>query len=155
DPKPGDVKKGEKPADDNPEKKGEKPDAKPGDTKPNADPKKDDPKDTKPKDGEKPKSPDAKKGDANGIDKSSKPKQVFALPTRDVQPIVTAIDREIDKRLAEAKVPASPRTDDAEFLRRVTLDLTGRIPTLERARTFLNSTEADKRQKLIDELLSD
>jgi hypothetical protein len=76
------------------------------------------------------------------------------LPTRDPLPTVAAIDRDIDRRLADAKMPASPRADDAEFLRRVTLDITGRIPTLERANAFLDSNDSDKRRKLIDELLS-
>jgi len=47
----------------------------------------------------------------------------------------------------------SPEADDAIFLRRVTIDLCGRIPTAEEARAFLESKEADKRAKLIDKLL--
>lgn len=43
---------------------------------------------------------------------------------------------------------------DAEFQRRVTLDLTGRIPTLEATRGFLADRSADKRAKLIDKLLA-
>src|SRR5262245_41312464 len=39
------------------------------------------------------------------------------------------IDRIIDARLKEEKVPASPLADDAEFLRRVSLDITGVIPS--------------------------
>src|SRR5262249_9433140 len=58
------------------------------------------------------------------------------------------------KALAAAQVPASPLADDAEFLRRVSLDITGRIPTLERTKAFLDSTDPDKRRKLIDELLA-
>jgi Protein of unknown function (DUF1549)/Protein of unknown function (DUF1553) len=75
-------------------------------------------------------------------------------PVRDAAAIAVAIDREIDRRLAEAKVPASPTADDAEFLRRAYLDLTGRIPTWDRAAAFLDSREPDKRAKLIDELLA-
>jgi hypothetical protein len=82
------------------------------------------------------------------------PEPQVTHPMRDPAPVTAAIDREVDRRLAEAKVPASPRADDAEFLRRVTLDLTGRIPTLERARAFLDSTDSDKRHKLIDQLLA-
>jgi hypothetical protein len=44
-------------------------------------------------------------------------------------------------------------TNDWEFIRRVTLDLTGRIPTPERAVTFAMDNSAGKRTKLIDELL--
>lgn len=49
---------------------------------------------------------------------------------------------------------AAPLAPDAEFLRRVTLDLTGTIPSAADARAFLADTTADKRAKLIDRLLS-
>ncbi len=55
--------------------------------------------------------------------------------------------------MATVKVPTSPQADDAEFLRRVTLDLTGRIPTYQQTVAFLDSKDPDKRRKLIDELL--
>lgn len=66
----------------------------------------------------------------------------------------SAIDRIIEQRLEQEKVPASPLADDAEFLRRVYLDVTGRIPTCEQAVAFLDSKEPDRRAKLIDELLA-
>jgi hypothetical protein len=44
--------------------------------------------------------------------------------------------------------------DDAGFLRRIYLDLAGRIPTAEEARAFLSDNAADKRAKLIDQLLA-
>lgn len=44
-------------------------------------------------------------------------------------------------------------TTDAEFLRRVTLDLTGVIPEIGEARVFLADTRADKRTRHIDQLL--
>ena len=47
----------------------------------------------------------------------------------------------------------SPPCDDATFLRRVTVDLCGRLPTAAEARAFLADTAADKRAKLIDRLL--
>src|SRR5690349_719178 len=54
--------------------------------------------------------------------------------------------------LAGAKgAPISPRSDDAEFLRRVSLDLAGTIPSAGAARAFLASKDAGKRTKLIDE----
>src|SRR5687767_2118199 len=64
------------------------------------------------------------------------------------------VDQAISAKLKEEQVPASPRADDAEFLRRVCLDITGVIPSAERAKAFLDSSDADKRAKLIDELLA-
>src|SRR5262249_10196344 len=55
---------------------------------------------------------------------------------------------------ADAKLPASPLGDDAEFLRRACLDITGRIPTAQQTTAFLDSRDPDKRRKLIDELLA-
>src|SRR5262249_25544726 len=47
----------------------------------------------------------------------------------------------------------SPPCDDATFLRRVTVDLCGRLPTTGEARAFLGDTASDKRAKLINKLL--
>ncbi len=47
----------------------------------------------------------------------------------------------------------SPLADDAVFLRRVTVDVCGRLPTVAEARAFLADTSADKRARLIDRLL--
>ena len=68
--------------------------------------------------------------------------------------LAAAIDAEIQKKLDENKVPASPPAEDAEFMRRVYLDITGRIPTLDQTSAFLASSETDKRARLIDELLA-
>src|SRR5262249_17308038 len=47
-----------------------------------------------------------------------------------------------------------PLADDAEFLRRVYLDITGVIPPADKAAAFLDSKDPDKRAKLIDDLLA-
>ncbi len=44
--------------------------------------------------------------------------------------------------------------DDAGFLRRIYLDLVGRVPTAEEARAFLADTVEEKRARLIDQLLA-
>lgn len=49
---------------------------------------------------------------------------------------------------------ASTRADDATFLRRVTLDLTGTIPTADEVRVFLADESAEKRTKIIDQLIT-
>src|ERR1043166_2153373 len=76
--------------------------------------------------------------------------QTDAQPVKD---LATKVDRYLAERWAEAKVTPAEPADDAEFLRRVYLDLAGRIPTIEEARTFLDSKEPDRRAKKIDELL--
>ena len=73
---------------------------------------------------------------------------------RDTSALSQRIDRDIAGKLAAEKVPASPKADDAEFLRRIYLDLTGVIPSAEQAKAFLDSSEPKKREKLIDELLA-
>lgn len=65
------------------------------------------------------------------------------------------IDEQIQLRLKEDGVKPSGRSDDAEFLRRVHLDLVGTIPTPERVEAFLADTRPNKRALLIDELLAD
>ncbi len=75
-------------------------------------------------------------------------------PARGDEPLPRRIDALVQNGLKAAKISASPRSDDADFLRRVYLDLIGRIPTKAQALTFLDSTDADKRTKLIDELLA-
>ncbi len=84
-------------------------------------------------------------------DKSDTVKSAPARPAGDVAQL---IDEHIARKLAEAKVSPGPRASDAEFLRRAYLDLTGVIPTAEKARAFLDSTDPQKREKLIDELLA-
>jgi hypothetical protein len=65
------------------------------------------------------------------------------------------IDQEINKRIKAEGAKSAGQCDDAEFVRRVYLDLAGTIPTASRVTAFLNSKETDKRAKLIDELLAD
>lgn len=50
-------------------------------------------------------------------------------------------------------VPSSP-TDDATFLRRVSVDICGTLPTRDEVSEYLNDTRPDKRQRLIDRLLN-
>mgnify|MGYP002847893518 CR=1 FL=1 len=66
-------------------------------------------------------------------------------------PLHEDIDRLIEAR---ADGPLAPLTSDAEFLRRITLDLAGRVPTVEETRAFHAEKAADKRTRLIDRLLA-
>jgi mono/diheme cytochrome c family protein len=64
------------------------------------------------------------------------------------------IDGWIGDKLERLRITPSPVASDAVFLRRVTLDITGRLPTLAEQDAFLASTDPDKRAKWIDELLT-
>ncbi len=74
-----------------------------------------------------------------------------AIAVRDLAGVV---DRGVNERLQAEKVPPSALADDAEFLRRVSLDIAGVIPTADRAAAFLDSKDPNKRSALIDELLA-
>ena len=63
------------------------------------------------------------------------------------------IDRHVLDNLVALSLPPSGRCDDATFLRRATIDIAGRTPTLDETRAFLASTDANKRDKLVDRLL--
>ncbi len=67
--------------------------------------------------------------------------------------LAAKIDEHIAARWHEQKVEPATVANDAEFLRRVWLDLAGRIPTAGQAREFLEDTREDKRRRLIDKLL--
>jgi hypothetical protein len=64
------------------------------------------------------------------------------------------VDRQIEQGLAAARIAPAPIADDSEFLRRVALDLTGVVPSADRASAFLDSNDPDKRARLVDELLA-
>lgn len=63
------------------------------------------------------------------------------------------IDRMILAKLKQLHVVPSPRAGDADFLRRVTLDVTGQLPLPDEIRAFLADPAPDKRARKIDELL--
>ena len=67
--------------------------------------------------------------------------------------LAAKIDARFAKHWQDKKVRPAPLADDAEFLRRVYLDLAGRIPSAGEARRFLDDKATDKRQRLVDALL--
>jgi hypothetical protein len=62
------------------------------------------------------------------------------------------IDGLVEGKLADMGLDASPPCDDAAFVRRATLDLTGRVPSPDEVRAFLADAALDKRAKLADRL---
>ena len=63
------------------------------------------------------------------------------------------IDQQIRQGWADNEIEASPLASDEEWVRRVYLDLAGRIPTLTEAREFMNDKNPRKRAMLVDALL--
>lgn len=63
------------------------------------------------------------------------------------------IDEHVFANLTALGIPPSPVCDDATFLRRVTLDIGGRLPTEAESAAFLADQDENKRDKVIDDLL--
>ncbi|MBI4906661.1 MAG: DUF1553 domain-containing protein [Acidobacteria bacterium] len=63
------------------------------------------------------------------------------------------IDGHVNAQLKRLGIPPSGLTSDNEFLRRLSLDVTGLLPTAAEARAFLANTSPDKRSTLINDLL--
>src|SRR5207302_8657311 len=60
------------------------------------------------------------------------------------------IDTYLFQAMQDAGVTPAGKTNDFEFIRRVTLDLTGRIPIATQVQTFVADIRPDKRAALID-----
>lgn len=86
---------------------------------------------------------------------SATPAPAVAAAKLDAPAVARMIDVHIQTVLDADSIKASPLADDAEFLRRVHLDLVGVIPSAEKVSSFLDSTDPGKRAKVIDELLAD
>ncbi len=64
------------------------------------------------------------------------------------------IDTYLFSAMKDAGVTPAPKTTDWEFIRRATLDLTGRVPQLARLQSFTADSSIAKRTKLVDELVA-
>ena len=71
-----------------------------------------------------------------------------------LQKVVERLDQLLDSFWAKNKIKVTDVASDAEFLRRVSLDLIGQIPLVSEVREFLASADPHKRKKKIDELLN-
>jgi hypothetical protein len=82
----------------------------------------------------------------------------FGLPTSvraaaSDEEIIAEINRLIARGWEQNEARPSPRADDYEFGRRVTLDIAGRIPSLEELTAFVDDTGAQKRLQYVDRML--
>ncbi len=68
-------------------------------------------------------------------------------------PTKTFVDPLVMNRLKQLGIPPGPLCDDSTFLRRATVDIAGRLPTLEEAKAFLADTDPQKRDRLVDRLV--
>ncbi|WP_294400962.1 DUF1549 domain-containing protein [Prosthecobacter sp.] len=76
------------------------------------------------------------------------------LSAEEVMPLHAQIDGLMTKDWAAAKITPAALSTDAEFFRRLNLDLNGVIPTPTETREFLDGQQADRRPRAIDALLS-
>lgn len=102
-----------------------------------------------------------KKADKKDKEKPEEPAEFLVkskpvAPEKRTQMLRSAkeIDRLVQANYTKVAVKPNDKTTDAQFLRRVYLDITGTIPTYNQTRKFLTATDPNKRSLLIDELLS-
>ncbi|MCA9136141.1 MAG: DUF1553 domain-containing protein [Planctomycetales bacterium] len=71
----------------------------------------------------------------------------------DTKPRANFVDDLVYEKLAQLQIQASAPATESEFLRRVYTDVIGRLPSASEAREYLESTDAEKRERLVDRLL--
>lgn len=94
---------------------------------------------------------------AADVEKAQKKPAVAAaagpLPSWPPEQSAERIDRHLEAYLASKNIKPNPALTDEQFLRRVYLDVVGRIPKLAETRAFLEDKSRSKRAALIDQLL--
>jgi hypothetical protein len=91
---------------------------------------------------------------AFGASTASMPSAPGGSRTDTLQHSGNTIDKELFQAMTAAGVAPAPPTTDFEFVRRATLDLTGRIPTADTVTAFVNDTTLDKRANLVESLMA-
>jgi Protein of unknown function (DUF1549)/Protein of unknown function (DUF1553) len=69
------------------------------------------------------------------------------------RPISDVIDHYVDAKMQRSGTTPAPQADDYTLIRRLTLDLVGRVPTPPETRAYVESTDPAKREKLVDRLM--
>src|SRR4051812_19457457 len=83
-----------------------------------------------------------------GVEKGSEPSRAATAKVK-----LDFIDERLREAWEQASIKPSPLATDEEFVRRVYLDVIGRIPNIDEASAFLQTKESGKRQKLVMRLL--
>ena len=78
----------------------------------------------------------------------------LGIPIESFPVAKNVIDEKVFAKLKTLGLPTSEICDDSTFLRRTSLDIAGRLPTLEETDKYLNSDNPNKRSEWIDSLLS-
>ncbi len=77
----------------------------------------------------------------------------LGAPVKDLPKSANFVDEHVFKRLQDLGLPPSEICDDSTFIRRVSIDIAGRLPTKAEVEEFLKDQSANKREKLVDRLL--
>ena len=78
----------------------------------------------------------------------------LGAPVESLPPVKNFIDQHVFANLKQIGIPPSPICDDSTFLRRVSLDIGGRLPTMEETKAFLADKAPDKRDRAIESLIN-
>ena len=78
----------------------------------------------------------------------------LGAPVESLPPVKNFIDQHVFANLKQIGIPPSPICDDSTFLRRVSLDIGGRLPTMEETKAFLADKSPDKRDRAIEALIN-
>ncbi|MDP6553946.1 MAG: DUF1553 domain-containing protein [Pirellulaceae bacterium] len=77
----------------------------------------------------------------------------LGIPADNLPPTTTVVDTHVFAKLKDLGLPSSEVSGDQTFLRRVTVDIAGRLPSTEETEAFLLNSSPTKRAELVDRLL--
>jgi hypothetical protein len=77
----------------------------------------------------------------------------LGIPADNLPPVKTLVDTHVFAKLKDLGLPSSEVSVDQTFLRRVTIDIAGRLPSVEETEAFLTDSSSNKRAVLVDRLL--
>ena len=92
---------------------------------------------------------------ADAPDAESAAKAIDGFTTGSSDVLINYINQQISQSWTDNEVQPSAVADDAEWIRRVYLDIVGRIPSADQVSAFMADKDKAKRSKLIDQLLDD
>lgn len=91
--------------------------------------------------------------DCNAVFTALVPRDELAMADT-APPPINNLDRLVDAKLKKLHIVPSPLCDDTTYLRRVYLDLIGRLPSPQECRDFLADKQSDKRTQVVERLFT-